>query len=231
MSDHLTSLVLRAWDAAPRARPPIAPLFSSRPVADIEEREVAIDASPPRTASPAMAPGRSPAREAITPAGNEPSHLAPVAQPVLSRVPAPASARPEVVHPVTAPIVAHPPPAVAPVAPPSPRETPIAAPIALPPPALREADRAALRAHAVAAAPRNAPHASSPGPAGRPALAVPPAATLSGVEPIHVSIGRIDVRATSAPVPTAFNARAREPAPREPALSLEDYLRQRQERR
>ncbi len=227
MSDVFTRLVSRAWDAEPRVRPQIASRFAPRPPAlPVEEREVEVawagapnerqeptmanapwtnDAPDPlRVDSPrpaAPVPLEDPPRRARVEASEPPARSPPpvTLERTLERIFGPPVERTRVVE--TAP-----------------------APVAAPPPSLRAADVARLRPAAPSRPDATASAAARPpGAAVERALAQPPA----GLPPIHVSIGRIDVRATAVAAAPAAPARSGRHTP----LGLDDYLRRRTEER
>jgi hypothetical protein len=195
--------------------------------APLETATRSIPAAAPPAAAPAAAPPASPViapAMAVTDGATSPTNRASAAVPRRE----PTAAERVATAPAAAAVAA------APASPPERSSTDEAAPvssarssrapiarIAEPPPAEPPADVAPVRPGEIAPARRREPlrepaRRSDPGgprpPADRPA-----------VPSVQVSIGRVEVRAVFAPPPSA----ARRPSPA-PALSLDDYLKQRE---
>jgi hypothetical protein len=232
MSDVFSRLVDRALDRAPRARPQISPRFARRPAAlplEAPDREVEsfdeleVGPSVPRSApasfedqSPREAPRdprpvhgpRPPGRNA--PAVSAPDRVIAVEREVHAPAPASGSTAEHTVERVERSVVEH-------------TRFVDARPLAAPPVPLRPADAAALRPVEPRAA---APSSPDRGTAAGAHSVVRETTETAPPEAIHVSIGRIDVRATPAASPVAAPARSR-PAP----MGLDEYLRRRNEGR
>lgn len=220
MSDIFYRLAARAGDLVPRARPQIAPRHAKRappPVEDVEiERPYAPTQSAPQRAQAAFDP-RQLARETATPK-IEPPPLAqaPVAPPVTPR---------EEAKPVSSE-TPRPTPAIVertlerPVQSRFERTHTIErAPVAAPPPPMRAPDLAALRpSEAKRGEAETQGHFAQSASAQR-----TPDLSEASSEAIHVSIGRIEVRAVSAPPRTPPERRKHAP------MGLDEYLRRRNE--
>ena len=230
MSGVFSRLVDRALDRAPRARPQLAPRFGRRAgVLPLEEPDLEVE-SPSPSPHPAALPLQAPVRErpAVSARREGPTDAAPRAEPRANVPAAPGERASSVEEHVRGPgqqvvstversfehvvqsVVDH-------------THLVETRPLATPPVALRSTDVAALRPAE--------PRATSRGPAEPPSAAsIDPARsrTPEAVEPeaIHVTIGRIDVRATPAVAPVSVPSRAR-PAP----MGLDEYLRRRNEGR
>jgi hypothetical protein len=227
MSDVFSRLVARAWDTEARVRPQIAPRYAPR-TASLPVEEIAVEREAPSAVESdpldeARAVTARPTRSDTVLARETPE------------------ARPSVrsdERPAPAPRVDAEPPTRRDTSPLTLERTierifassverthvvEAVAPVAAPPPQLRAADAAVLRPPEADRRPIEASVAGPRAPAGATATR---AATQVPSESIHVSIGRIDVRATPAPAVATPHAR-----PRQAPLALDDYLRRRNEGR
>lgn len=246
MSDFLARLAARAIGGEAMLAPRLPSLFEPSPHAPIlptvddDTAATARHATAPAGDTPSAAEPLHPPR-ALPPMHDDALRQAPVAQPA-TRLPAPAAtpmpdyAMPVTTHavppatpPTALPVVAHqaapwPAPAHAEslaATPVQPRQTRIAPPRveAVSPPS-----GSLLPSAPVFASPRSAParDRSDPAAAIRPRPTAAASRTPAMSEPVvHVSIGRLEVRA--APATTTPTRRRDEPRP----ASLDDYLRQR----
>ncbi len=248
MTDFVHRLLGRPGPAAPPIRPVIASLFEPRrgrpavdaalpmgEVTDSPQETLAVPAAAPVVTRPPSAPRLAPAlpaREPEPPAPREhgtpsaPEQRAPREDGTFA-VDAPAAA-----HPVTVEVVL-PEPARLPAAPA--RTTPerpaktrrgarAAAPSLedQPAPESLPAEAEPVRAHPVRPAP-----AAAREPVDVPKPTRPVSRRTPAAEPaVHISIGRVEVKAAAPPAPPA-----RTESRRRPAVSLDDYLRDRGERR
>ncbi|WP_410670168.1 hypothetical protein [Amycolatopsis sp. cmx-4-68] len=249
MTDFVHRLLGRPGPAAPPIRPVIASLFEPRraraavdaalPLGEVTDSPQATFAVPPAAAAAAPVVAPSPSVPRLTPAlpAREPEPPAPRKDgtPVAPEQPEPreegplAADAPASAHPVTVEVVLPEParlpaePArTSPERPAKTRRGGRAATPDMPSPSAPTpfpAEAGPVRAHPVRPVPAAAREPADVPKPPRPASRRAPAAEPT----VHISIGRVEVKAAPQPAPPP----ARAESPRRPAVSLDDYLRNR----
>ncbi len=228
MTDVFTRLVSRAWDTQPRVRPQLAPRFAPRtaafPLEEIEQEVGAPRGEPLDRVEPRAPIVPSMPRE--TPQFEERRHLqaadvAPDAK--FSPSPPPLDAAVLEERDATPLTLERTIERIFQSSVERTRVVDAAPPVLAPPPSLRPVDVAILRPseprRASVDVPPLRPRASTP-------LSDSSQSSTKSHDPIHVSIGRIDVRATAAPARVAPASR-----PKVGPVPLDEYLRRRNEGR